>query len=103
MEVKQSVSQGLWKIPTYLGGVRRTIMFYEISLDIPLLISLPCLKKLRMIIDCKDCKRDKALIEPGVHIKLHRIEHGGTHYWVSLLKEDCNKDVLVSEKVFVER
>ena len=97
----------LWRVPVYVGGKIRIMMFDEIDSDIPLLMSLPCMKKLSMMIDCKT---DTAVVDDGVRTKLHRFDNGGQHYWISLSKEDALKDleavkqtnesILVAQQVF---
>ena len=49
-------------------------------------MSLPCMKKMSMMIDCKN---DVALVDDDKKkVKLHRFNHGGQHYWLSITKED---------------
>ena len=41
-----------------------------------------------------DCKNDVALVDDDKKkVKLHRINHGGQHYWLSITKEDDLKDM----------
>ena len=86
-------SLGLVQVPIYIGGVRRHIQFDIVDADIPLLLSLRVMEKLRMTMKFTD-KGDNVATVDGVTFKMFPKDG---HVWM-YVSEKASKDSIVSKK-----
>ena len=86
-------SLGLAQVPIYIGGVRRHIQFDIVDADIPLLLSLRVMEKLRMTMKFTD-KGDNVATVDGVTFKMYPRDG---HVWM-YVSEKASKDSIVGKK-----
>ena len=72
--------------PAYFGEQKMFLTAHIVKADIPLLISLPTMKKMKLSIHCH---KDEGSREGGARARLYTRSN---HHWVRILKNDTKKD-----------